>query len=803
MASAKNIKGITIEIEGKTSGLVKALEDANKALSRTKSALKDVNDALKLDPGNADLIRQKQALLADAIEETKKKLEAEKQAAKDAADALARGDISKEQYATLQAEVAKTTKELENLEKQAKDTGSVLGKQFEEAGKKISAVGDKISDVGTSMAKNITGPIVAVGAGAVAAFNEVDGAYDTLIKKTGATGEALEGMQDIVDSLATSMPTTFDEAAQAVGEVNTRFGVTGDDLQTLSEQFLKFAQLNDTDVSSSVDSVQKALAAFGLSAEDAGMMLDTLNAVSQKTGINAEQLSDLMTSNAATLSEMGLNAQQAASFLGEVEVSGADVSQVMSGLQKALKNATDEGVPLDDALANIQKSMKNAGSEADGLAAAYELFGTRAGAAIYNAVQNGSLSFEDLGKAAEDNLGSVSDTFAETQDGIDQLTPAFNALKLAGAELGATIGETLAPILTSLAEGLKGVAEWWETLSPGMQEFIVKAALLAAALGPVILVVGKVVSAIGSITTVIGTLMPIIVGTVIPAIGGVIAALAPFLPIIAAVGAAIAGIILIVKNWSEICDFFSGVWENFTGALHEKFDAAKEKITEGWNDLKSKASDALGKIKTTFEENGGGIKGAVAVYTEAVKGFYKGMFDTLDNLTGGKLSDILGKFKEKFGEIKQAVSDKLGEMVQGALNWGKDLIDNFVQGIKDKIQAVKDVVGTVAQTVRDFIGFSEPDKGPLSNFHTFAPDMIDLFAKGITDNLGTIQGAMTGMADTVAQTDYSGQLSEINNNLAGMGGQQMLYATINIGGDTIDSVVTQALNRNNYLSGGR
>ena len=89
-------------------------------------------------------------------------------------------------------------------------------------------------------------------------------------------------------------------------------------------------------------------------------------------------------------------------------------------------------------------------------------------------------------------------------------------------------------------------------------------------------------------------------------------------------------------------------------------------------------------------------------------------------------------------------------------------------------------------------------------FHTFAPDMVDLFAKGITDNLGMVQGAMTNMAGTVAQTDYSGQLSEINNNIAGMNnGQQMLYATINIGGDTIDSVVTQAVQRSNYLSGGR
>ena len=75
---ARSIKGITIEIEGKTSGLVKSLNEANKAIRDTESQLRQVNKALKLDPGNADLIKAKQNALAKEIEETKKKLDAEK-----------------------------------------------------------------------------------------------------------------------------------------------------------------------------------------------------------------------------------------------------------------------------------------------------------------------------------------------------------------------------------------------------------------------------------------------------------------------------------------------------------------------------------------------------------------------------------------------------------------------------------------------------------------------------------------------------------------------------------------------------
>ena len=84
--------------------------------------------------------------------------------------------------------------------------------------------------------------------------------------------------------------------------------------------------------------------------------------------------------------------------------------------------------------------------------------------------------------------------------------------------------------------------------------------------------------------------------------------------------------------------------------------------------------------------------------------------------------------------IVTAVGDGIKSLASSALTWGKDLIDNFVSGIKSKISAVINAVSGVASTVKSFLGFSEPEKGPLSNFHTYAPDMMDLFIKGIRDN---------------------------------------------------------------------
>ncbi|MDK7064445.1 hypothetical protein, partial [Gardnerella vaginalis] len=80
-----------------------------------------------------------------------------------------------------------------------------------------------------------------------AAFNEVDAGMDTIVTKTGATGKALEDMQDSMKNLATSIPTDFQTAGAAIGEVNTRFGLTGKSLEDLSGRFIKFAQINNMD----------------------------------------------------------------------------------------------------------------------------------------------------------------------------------------------------------------------------------------------------------------------------------------------------------------------------------------------------------------------------------------------------------------------------------------------------------------------------------------------------------------------------------------------------------------------------
>jgi phage-related minor tail protein len=330
---------------------------------------------------------------------------------------------------------------------------------------------------------------------------------DTIVKKTGASGKALEDMQGILENLTAEIPTDFQTAGAAIGEVNTRFGLTGDALEELSGQFIKFADLNDTDVSTSIDNVQSVLAAFGLSAEDASGMLDVLNSVGQATGIGMDQLASLMSTNAASLQEMGLNATQAAQFLGQVEMSGMDTTAAMTGLKTALKKAADDGITLDQAMQQWNATMQSGASDTEKLNASIDLFGAKAGSQFYNAAKQGTLSLDGLTASMSEFSGSVSNTFTEAQDPIDSFTTIMNQLKVIGADLVESAGPMIVDALKTVSGVVKDLKTAWDGLSPGMQEAIVKLALIAAAVGPVLSVGGRAITGIGKITSGIGGLV--------------------------------------------------------------------------------------------------------------------------------------------------------------------------------------------------------------------------------------------------------------------------------------------------------
>lgn len=352
--------------------------------------------------------------------------------------------------------------------------------------------------------------------------------------------------------------------------------------------------------------------------------------------------------------------------------------------------------------------------------------------------------------------------------------------------LAISIGDLLTPTVSEIIKHAQNFVQKLTALDDGTKKMIVNAALIAAAVGPILtglgsLVVGtgKLIVAGGQIATFaakvgpalapIGTAITGVASSAMAAIPGIVSFIAPFTPYIAIAAAVVAAGVLIYKNWDKIKEVAGQVGE----AVAEKWGQIKEKTSEVWGNVKAKTSEtwnnvkstistvgnaigsnvtqSLGKIKTAFTENGGGIKGAVSAAWTGIKEYYTLGFRTLDTLTGGQLSKIKDLFVQKFTDLKNS-----------ALNWGKDIIEGFVQGIKDKINAVKDAANGVGQAVKERLGHSHPTQGPMADDYKWMPDMMKLFAKGIRNYTGIVTSAIDSVATdiSVGMNGYQSQAGD-------------------------------------------
>ena len=157
----------------------------------------------------------------------------------------------------------------------------------------------------------------------------------------------------------------------------------------------------------------------------------------------------------------------------------------------------------------------------------------------------------------------------------------------------------------------------------------------------------------------------------------------------------------------------------------------------------------------------------VAMAPDIIMAVIKGIGNAMPHITqAGKdlVKALLDAIKGLLGSILQVGKDIINSIWDGIktldpLQWGRDLISNFIQGIKDKFAALKSSVKNIASTVKSMLGFSEPEEGPLSDFHTYAPDMMKLFAKGITDNAKLVSDAAArafNLEPTIAAASGSG-----------------------------------------------
>lgn len=438
--ASKQIKGITIEIGANTTKLDKAIGEIEKDSRKINTELREVDRTMKISGESATLWKQKQTLLTQALESSKEKLELLEKSQEQVNKQFQDGTIGEEQYRAFQRETEKARGEVERYQKGIEEANTkirVLGDTVEDTGKDVEEMGDKAekSSDGFTVMKGAISNVISDGfeklaAAAKEAWAEIDEGYDTIVTKTGATGASLQEMQDIADEVFTSLPVEMSDVGIAVGEVNTRFGVTGDTLKDLSKIFLQYANINGTDVNTSIDEVSAAMRSFNVDASETGDVLGVLTDVSQKTGINTSQLESLLSGNAATFKEMNLSIGEAAQLLGQFEINGVETSTALTALKKAQQNASASGQTMSEALAANIESIKNASDETTALQTATELFGKKGAAEMTQAIREGRFSINDFSKDMTGMRQTVEKTFDATQDAPDEMKKSLNALKL-------------------------------------------------------------------------------------------------------------------------------------------------------------------------------------------------------------------------------------------------------------------------------------------------------------------------------------------------------------------------------------
>lgn len=315
----------------------------------------------------------------------------------------------------------------QDMDAATKSVGPLLGDKM--GGGMLSGIITKLGGLKGALMKAI--PVAAVAAVGKALFEvgkTFDEMHDIIVQKTGASGEALEDLQKHAKNLFATLPADAATIGDAIGEVNTRFGLMGDELETVSAQFVKFAKLNDLDISSAIDSTQKAMAAMGVSTEDAEGFLDTLNAVGQQTGIDMNTLTKELVANAAVLKDMGFSASDAANFVAQLDKSGVDGSAALTGFSKAMINAAKEGKTTQQALAELQEVMDSDADSVEKINALSALFGTKAAPKMLAALESGQISFEALGTSISDYEGNIDAAMKENMSFAEHLQVVKNQL---------------------------------------------------------------------------------------------------------------------------------------------------------------------------------------------------------------------------------------------------------------------------------------------------------------------------------------------------------------------------------------
>lgn len=608
----------------------------------------------------------KNATATEKLTVTKKKLETQLTLAEK------RTQLLREQYEKSVEETGKYSAESEKLYKKMlesetgqnklkaalDETNEALKKQgdvsIDTAKKlqKIEEAGEKVAGVGKKMTVGVTAPIMAVGAAGLAAFSEVDEAMDTIIQKTGATGDVADRLSTSFENVGSNTHLELQTVGEAIGEVNTQFGFMDKKLEDSTDYLLKYADINNTDVSQAAIYARQSIEAYELSYDDLNDVLDVTTKTSQNTGQSVDDLMKKAIDGAPQIKQLGLSFDEGVTLIGKFEQAGVDSSTMLSKMSKASVVYAKDNLSLQDGLKGTIDSILNAKDETEALRIANEVFG-KGSDKMVDAIKRGTFTLDDLAKVAKESGGAVADTFAETEDPIDAANRAMNNAKFALADVGESVQISLLPFFEMAIDALKSFKGWWDSLDQGTKNWIITLAGIAAVIGPALVVIGTLMSSVTKITAGVKDLATVWsgLGKLFGLSGGW------FAVAVIAIAALVAGLVWAYNNV-----------EWFRNGVNAFFQGVSDIAVEVFNFMGGYISNIFGGIIQNFQN-----------FFNAGKRIFTGFIDFITGIFTGDWERAWNGVVNIFGGI----FDMIAAMAKAPLNTMIGLINAFLGGLNN------------------------------------------------------------------------------------------------------------------------
>lgn len=666
--------GLVFKADG-TADFAKSLKTINSLTQENYSSFKLAKSQWDSSTKSMDKLRDTQRYLSSQTDAYTAKVDTLKEELKNLENAENRNEkaISDKKNALNNAQAT-----LNNYKKGLDEVNGKLksgSAQIEEYAKKIENFGSKTKEVGGSLSKNITAPIAAAGTAAYAAWMSVDEAYDNIAVGTGATGDALSKLQESFDNVFAKAPFDAMDISNSLADLNTRFGFTGKVLEDASEKFLRFASVNKTDVSNAVALVSRAMGDAGIPAEEYTSVLDALTTASQASGISIDALTGNITKYGAPMRALGYTTEESIAIFASWEKAGVNTEIAFSGMKKAISNFSAEG---KDAKVEFKKTLEEIAKCPDIASAttkAIEVFGTKAGPDLADAIKGGRFEFEEMLKLVESSSGQLDASFEATMDPADKAKVALNNLTLAGAALGDVIQSALGPVFESLADILKDFTEWFKNLNPEIRQTIVFVGGIIAAVGPLLVLIGALA---GPISTALGLFAKFklalfgtaeqagIMGTMVSGLTG------PILAVIGIIALVTAALIDLYNNNEEfrknvndmisnLIEILQTLWNSF---LYPILTAVKDVLLDIWNNailpvwetVKNCIADIIAKLSGLIEV----LTPVINFIIQLLSALLIPAFLLLANTIGAVVSEAISFF----GALLSNVSQVIGGIIQ-------------------------------------------------------------------------------------------------------------------------------------------